>query len=186
MSCWWNRKAGMFAHAVAAALDGTPAKQASARFEALIKGGGWVHDVVNRFAYIQIKKVGGGGTSNAREICDYAARYGDTLKRQIELYQPGLIIGCGVGKASPARLILPFLGTGSENTASTTGAAWWRFDTAWGQTVVIQQYHPAKRGSTSALYEDVWSSVREVSLKSKLPALQSHTRVLKLTSVCRW
>ena len=46
----------MFAHAVAAALDGEPGRRAFERFDR----GGWNHEVVNRYAYIQLGKVGGG------------------------------------------------------------------------------------------------------------------------------
>jgi hypothetical protein len=98
---WWNGKAGMFAHAVAAALDDEPATEAFDRFAR----GGWNHEVVNRYAYIQIKKVGGGGQANANEICAYAAKYATILKRQMDLYQPHLVLGCGVGKDSPAKLL---------------------------------------------------------------------------------
>jgi hypothetical protein len=60
--------------------------------------------VVNRFAYILMKKVGG-GSINADEICAHAEKYSQTLKDQIDLYQPHIIIGSGIGKASPAQLL---------------------------------------------------------------------------------
>jgi len=43
---WWNARAGVFAHAVAAALDGEPATETFDRFAQ----GRWNHPVVNRFA----------------------------------------------------------------------------------------------------------------------------------------
>ena len=157
---WWNWKAGMFAHAVAAAIDDEPAGNAFNRFGQ----GGWNHAVVNRYAYIQIKKVGGGGTSRSDEVCVHAETYAATLKQQIELYRPHLVLGCGAGKNSPARLMARnvLLG-GREKTTSKTGAMWWEFPANSHPLAMVQLWHPAKRGSRSELYDDVWNSVREVT-----------------------
>jgi hypothetical protein len=120
-SCFWNAKAGLFAHAVAAALDGEPFNRAYKRFAA----SEWNHEVVNRFGYLQIKKVGAGGVSKWGEICAHAANYADTLKAQIKLYRPHLVLGCGVGKHSPARLLATHVLTGGrEAVTSITGATW--------------------------------------------------------------
>jgi hypothetical protein len=162
---WWNGKAGMFAHAVAAALDGEPARTSFDRFAQ----GGWNHEVVNRYAYIQVKKLGGAGSSNAAEICAHAAKYANTLKQQVEIYRPHLILGCGVGRDSPARLIAAHvLGDGRERVASKTGAIWWEFSAAARPRAMVQLWHPARRGSRWNLYEDVWSSVRDVASKEGL------------------
>ena len=155
---WWNAKAGMFAHAVGAALDGETASRAFDRFNR----GGWNHEVVNRYAYIQVKKVGGGGKSNADEICAYAAKYATSLKLQVDLYRPHLVLGCGVGKDSPARLLATYVLTGGrEAVTSKTGAAWWEFPAAARPRAMVQLWHPARRGLRSELYKDVWCSVRE-------------------------
>jgi hypothetical protein len=73
---------------------------------------------VNRFAYVQIKKVGGGGTSKADEICTHAAKYATTLKRQLDLYRPHLVLGCGVGRDSPARLFGAHVLPGGRKTVT--------------------------------------------------------------------
>jgi len=157
--CWWNWKAGMFAHAVAAALEGDRWDEAFSRF----RTGGWNHEVVNRFAYVQIKKVGGGGTSKADEICSHAAKYATTLKRQLDLYRPHLVLGCGVGRDSPARLFAAHvLVGGREAITDQTEATWWEFPLAARPRALVQLWHPARRGLRSELYQDVWSSVHEV------------------------
>lgn len=159
---WWNRKAGMFAHAVAAALDREPAAKAFDRFAQ----GGWNHEVVNRFAYIQVKKVGGGGSSNADEICAHAAKYAATLNLQVDLYRPHLVLGCGVGRDSPARLFAAdILAGGRKEVTTQSGATWWKFPASARPKALVQLWHPARRGSRSELYQDVWSSVREVASK---------------------
>jgi hypothetical protein len=157
---WWNAKAGMFAHAVAAALAGEAARKAFDRFAQ----GRWNHAVVNRFGYLQIKKVGGGGRSNAEEICAHAVQYASTLKQQLELYRPHLVIGCGVGRSSPARLLAAHvLPRGREEKTSKTGATWWKFSANAHPKAMVQLWHPAWRGTRWTLYEDVWDSVHEVA-----------------------
>lgn len=158
-TCWWNWKAGMFAHAVAAAIDGEAWPDGLARF----RRGGWNHEVVNRFAYVQIKKVGGGGTSNADEICAHAAKSAETLKAQVALYGPELVLGCGVGRDSPAQLLAKHaLVGGQQKRTNSTGTTWWAFPPDARPRAIVQLWHPARRGSQAELYQDVWDSVREV------------------------
>lgn len=161
---WWNWKAGMFAHAVAAAQAGEPWARALARFQK----GGWNHAVVNRFAYIQIKKVGGGGTSKVDEICAHGAKYATTLKKQISLYRPHLLIGCGIGRSSPAELLSAHVLPGGRRGRLETGATWWEFEANDCPRAMVQLWHPARRGSRSELYQDVWACVREVMQKVQL------------------
>lgn len=157
---WWNGKAGMFAHAVAAALDGELWTKAFDRFAE----GGWNHEVVNRYGYIQVKKIGGGGEADADEICAHAAKYATTLKLQVELYRPHLVLGCGIGRDSPARLLAAHvLPGGEERITSKSGATWWKFPARACPRAMVQLWHPARRRSRQELYEDVWSSVREVA-----------------------
>ncbi len=156
---WWNGKAGMFAHAVAAALQGEGWDAAFRRFEQ----GGWNHDVVNRFGYIQIKKLGGGGTANPDEICAHAEKYSGALLKQLDLYRPHMVLGCGVGRDSPARLLATHvLPGGRASVTKRTGATWWQFSPGTFPQAMVQLWHPARRGERSELYEDVWSSVGEV------------------------
>jgi hypothetical protein len=159
---WWNNRVGMFAHAVAAALDGE--SPSFDDFRAVIDRGDWNHEIVNRFAYIQIKKIGGAGAHNAAEICAYAEKYRKTLKDQVDLYRPHMIIGCGIGRASPARLLSlhVFLGQG-EKAKSESGSLWWQFAASSRPIAMLEIYHPSARGSRSDLYHCVWSSVREVA-----------------------
>jgi hypothetical protein len=164
---WWNWKAGMFAHAVAAALEDTAWREAFAQFGKVE----WNHAVVNRFAYIQVKKVGGRGTANAAEICAHAAKYAATLKQQIDLYRPHLVLGCGVGRDSPAGLLAAHVLAGGRKAATrNTGATWWEFSSSERPRAMVQLWHPARRGAKSELYQDVWSSVREVAHQIGLPS----------------
>jgi len=162
-SCWWNAKAGMFAHAVAAALDGKPVGPSYREFQKVVDDGDWHHRVVNRFGYIQIKKIGGGGRIVESEICDFARRYSHVLRKQIELYRPHLVIGGGIGKASPALLLSSLVLPGGRQLEVPTGATWWRFSRASRPMGILQQWHPARRGSRRELYEDLWHSTRQMA-----------------------
>jgi hypothetical protein len=170
---WWNAKAGMFAHAVAAALDGEPASTAYRRF----CSSGWNHGVVNRFGYIQIKKVGGGGSSNPADICRHAEKYANTLRDQIALYRPHLVLGCGTGKHSPAELLSRYvIPNGQLQKTSKTTATWWKFPLSAFPLGMVQLWHPARRGDRWQLYDDVWGSVEEVARRVGLLAARSRRR----------
>ena len=158
-TCWWNWKAGMFAHATAAALDDEPWRAAFARFQKR----DWNHEVVNRFGYVQIKKLAGGGVANSRQIRDHAERHAAVLTRQFDLYKPNLVIGCGTPPASPAELLAQYVFTGgTPGTTGTSKAKCWMFGTSSSPATLLQLWHPARRGSKAELYEDVWKSVRDV------------------------
>jgi len=164
---WWNWKAGMFAHAVDAAFRGEPWPEAFSRFRA----GGWNHDVVNRFAYIQVKKVGGAGESKPEEIRLHAMKYASILRQQVELYRPHLLLGCGTGATSPAQLFAKYVLPGGRTSMTTvTGATWWRFPLTARPMAMLQLWHPAHRGSKTELYQDVCDSVREVAQHLRLVA----------------
>jgi hypothetical protein len=92
-----------------------------------------------------------------------------TLKHQVDLYRPHLVLGCGVGRNSPARLLAAqALAGGRESVTRETGATWWEFSSAARPRAMVQLWHPARRGLRSELYQDVWSSVREVVQKIRL------------------
>jgi hypothetical protein len=167
---WWNDKVGLFAHAAASALDGEPEPASFKRFQSVMADGKWNHEVVNRFAYIQIKKVGGGGTSDASKICEHAERYAQTLKDQISLYRPHIVIGCGLGRSSPANLLHEhvFVKEGASRKART-GAMWWQWSAASRPQALLREYHPSVRNVPRAdVYRDVWSSVREIANKVRM------------------
>ena len=169
-SCFWNAKAGLFAHAVDSALRDRTPTVTYREFERSLAAGAWFHEVVNRFCYIQIKKVGGAGSIDAREVVRHAREHGDVLVEQVRLYEPGLIVGGGIGPASPAALLASILGADDERVAPSTGATWWLWRAPWGPVGLIQQWHPSRRGSKSDLYVDVARSVADVWRSLRLEA----------------
>ncbi len=113
---------------------------------------------------MQIKKVGGGSSSVSSQIEEHAKTYRQFLKKQIALYQPHLIIGCGLGGGSPARLLNkyvmpPFVG----NERHTGGFAWWRFSDSARPVAMLEFNHPAARHSREQIYRDLASAVRQIA-----------------------
>jgi len=162
---WWNSKVAAFGHAVVHAFqDGSPAKSFAA-FQRLIADGQRTHDFLFPFGFIQIKKVGGGGTSNPEDITRFARQYRRCLKEQIEMYEPHLIIGCGMPPASPARLLNEFVLPGGEEQRRTRHGklVWWRYQASARPVAMLEFNHPSFRGSREKKYCALMSAVREIS-----------------------
>src|SRR5205823_4633752 len=94
---WWNWKVGCLAHAVVGALAGRSPEQGFAQFDALIRRGHRAHEFLFPFGFMQIKKVGGSDESRGDEIAAHARTYSDVLRQQLALYEPHLVIACGLG-----------------------------------------------------------------------------------------
>lgn len=62
-------------------------------------------DCLKTIAFLNIKKIGGGATANDEEIRAYGKRDAEYIKRQIELYQPDIIVCCGSGNGKNADIL---------------------------------------------------------------------------------
>ncbi len=60
-------------------------------------------------AALNIKKTGGGAEANDREILEYGKRDAVFLNRQIELYQPDLVVCCGRGDGKNADILYRYV-----------------------------------------------------------------------------
>jgi hypothetical protein len=185
---WWNCRVAGFGHAVVRALaGGSPSSYE--QFKPLIAPGptGFrTHPFLFPFAFIQIKKVGGGGKRDTEGIVRHADLYREFLKRQVEAYKPHLIIGCGRGSASPARLLKEYLLSGGEarrtvcprlqQTKGVKGFKWWRFSDAHRPIAMLEFYHPSAQGvPPEQLYAALTSAVREIALD--LPDRKQRRRI---------
>jgi len=160
---WWNCKVGALAHAVVNALNDERPQKAFVRFQSLIECRHRNHDFLHRFAFMQIKKVGGAGTSKSAEIERHAIDYSQYLKRQIVVYRPHLIIGCGRPPASPARLLNQYvLPAGQEHRTHDGRWTWWRYGLSGRPMAMLEFRHPS-RGSSEDKYCSLLSAVREVT-----------------------
>lgn len=168
LGTWWTARVGAFAHAVSGAIRGDSPDQSWKEFESLRDSGpqgGRSASYLQPFAYIQIRKTGGKGTSVRNELRQAAEDTRIALREQVKLYAPAIIIGCGLGGGSPARLLRNVVlepGTFPDSRVSNGRRAW--FGAAEGSPrVLLEVNHPSARGVKSqTLYESVWKSVEDV------------------------
>lgn len=64
---------------------------------------------LKKIAILNIKKVGGGARANNEQIREYGQRDAVYIKRQIELYQPDIIICCGRGNGKNADILYRYV-----------------------------------------------------------------------------
>ena len=60
------------------------------------------------FAFVNVKKTAGGATSDWKEIYEYAEKYSEQIRKQLDLYNPNIIVCCGSSDSSsnPKMLIV--------------------------------------------------------------------------------
>jgi hypothetical protein len=173
---WWNRKVASFGHAVVHAL-GSDKPSAYEDFQEWIKpdrDGFRTHRFLFPFGFMQIKKVGGGGNGVASTIEDHVKKFNKFLEQQMTLYKPRLIIACGRGNASPARLLNRYVfpvrvGEPAGNVEHTGRYTWWRFSEPAWPAAMLEFNHPSARGaSTKKLHADLVAAVREIASSARL------------------
>ncbi len=165
---WWRNKVGALAHAVLAAQAGDEVASSFAAFEEYRDRAGSGHPCpqLHRFGFVQVKKTGGTGTQVATEVVRFARDHGDVLAEQLDIYSPTVVIGCGVGAGSPARLLLETpLGRRFSNAPALTanGLSWWRATEAGSIQALLEIRHPSARVSRESMYRDLYAAYTEVS-----------------------
>jgi hypothetical protein len=161
---WWNNKVGALGHAVVNALA-VPPSESFASFEASIARGERNHEILFRFGYMQIKKIGGGSNSKTAEIEEHAEAYCQCLKDQVALYEPHMIIGCGRGNGSPARLLHQYVLVNpiAEQLTADQRFTWWRYADSARPVALLEFNHPSYRGSRELQYHLMAAAVREIA-----------------------
>ena len=149
---FWNGKVARMAHATLGALAGRSPSEAFAEFQERLRHKQRSHDVLYPFGFMQIKKVGGGSVAKGEVVEAHARDYGDILKRQIALYEPHIVIACGLGGRSPARLLRNYVLTDSAVERPAHGLNWWRFSATNRPMALLEFSHPSSRGSHEELY----------------------------------
>lgn len=115
-------------------------------------------DILRSICAVNVKKTSGAHTANSSLVSASASRDADFLKRQIDLYAPGIVVCCGternywhdVMKITPAW------------NMTTRGI--WYFREASGR-IVISYAHPEARVKDCLLYYGLVDAVREVMQK---------------------
>lgn len=106
---------------------------------------------------VNVKKTSGGHTSVGRSIKKAAKDNAETLKRQIEIYQPELIICCGTGSYYYDN-IMEYDGTKPQWEQTSRGIGFVREE----NRIMISYLHPAARVKDCVLYYGLMDAVKEV------------------------
>lgn len=92
-----------------------------------------------------LKKSGGGGTSNYRVIREYATKTIELWKSELEIMSPDIILCCGT-----FRIVTDLLGLERRKTTAGLSYSIWKRDS--GDSMLLQIYHPASRFRKDMLY----------------------------------
>lgn len=114
-----------------------------------------------------LKKSGGGGTSNYRVIRECAAKTIELWKSELEIMTPDIIICCGT-----FWIVAPLLGLIPTKTA--TGWSFSSWERGNGNSLLVSTYHPAIRGRKDMLYAFLKEGLLELQQKGFWPRY-SHT-----------
>jgi uracil-DNA glycosylase len=148
---------------VLAAINATSETHSYEAFRERLDAGTRSHDVLFPFAFMQIKKTGGAATAKRTALEEHARSYGPWLNRQLALYDPDLIIGCGLGGGSPARLLRQYVLThAAEERHAANRFTWWRFADTDRPRAMLEFYHPSARGSREKMYRKLVAATREI------------------------
>jgi hypothetical protein len=96
---------------------------------------------LRHFAFMQLKKKGGGGKVSDRELWKYADEDKAEIVEQIEIYMPDIIVCAGVGK-----FIEKVLDCKNSRNVTSRGIGYWETNLDNGKkTYVIDYCHPSAR-----------------------------------------
>jgi len=111
---------------------------------------------LQKVAIINLKKEPGGSSSNMKEIEQYCEEDKELIQKQIELYEPNIIIGCGVGYLIKSKNLLKNL---SEWKVTSNNV---KYAINNKNLIVIRYYHPQVRKSKKDLYNNLMIAYKEI------------------------
>ena len=110
--------------------------------------------MLKKTGVVNLKKTSGGGSSDMKVIYEAAKENQDFLQRQMELYKPQIIICCGTARIF-ADIFLP-----DRDDWKCTSRGIWYF--VWGNTAIIEFYHPGAHVRQCLLHYGLVDAVREI------------------------
>lgn len=161
---FWMLRIAPWCYGLCRAMEGTNVSWDSAKSAVASKSA--CIDALCQFGYIQLKKVAGGSTSSAKEIEKAVEQDCEFIRRQLRIYQPEVIIACGLGSRPTFDLLLAHV-FGAEVKARSGSALQRRYakvsagDGSSPQTVVIETMHPSHRGRREKVYDQLISDYRQ-------------------------
>lgn len=123
---------------------------------------------------INIKKVGGGPQSTDEEIRQYGERDSKFIKRQIELYQPDIIICCGRGNGKNADILYNYVFDEKSEWQTPIKSYSFKYSYNWylaslesGKTIPVVSFrHPQMRGNHNT-FKKYYDDMLALSLELK-------------------
>lgn len=119
-----------------------------------------IRDSLKPFAFMQLKKVTGGSSIGASVLAEHAVGDRDEILKQIQIYQPAVIICCGVGNLVKGIL-------GNFDWSMTRRGVQYAIASVDGQrTVVIDYMHPSVRAAKNVVCYGILDAYREVVMSN--------------------
>lgn len=115
-----------------------------------------IRESLKPFAFMQLKKTTGGGTVGANALADHAGLDREEILEQIHIYQPAVIICCGVGN-----LVKGILGN-SDWSKTQRGVQYATVEIDGQRTVVIDYMHPSARAAKNVVCFGILDAYREI------------------------
>lgn len=119
-----------------------------------------IRDSLKPFAFMQLKKVTGGSSIGANVLAEHAVGDKVEILKQIQIYQPEVIICCGVGN-----LVRALLG-GSDWLETQRGVKYVTVDMDGNRTVVIDYMHPSARAARNIVCYGILDAYREIVMSN--------------------
>lgn len=113
---------------------------------------------LNCIGMTNLKKSGGGGTSNYHDILEYAKKTVPLWKSELEIMSPDMILCCGT-----FRIVTDLLGLQRKQTKAGLLYSVWKRD--GGGSLLLQIYHPASRFRKDMLYAFLKEALMELHEK---------------------
>ena len=102
-----------------------------------------------------LKKSGGGGTSNYRVIREYATKTIKLWKSELEIMDPDIVLCCGT-----FRIVTDLLGLERRKTTAGLSYSIWKRNS--DDSMLLQIYHPASRFRKDMLYAFLKEALMEL------------------------
>ena len=166
---FWKRKVGLLCYALSSFSDTVDELWKKAQDSEIDA----TKELLSRFGYVQIRKMGGAGTADHKKLRQYAEEYGALLREQIAIYSPNLVVACGLGTAKTFSLLTEHVL--KEHRECQLGRTGRRYaivnDTELSPSPIymIETHHPSHRKSRYEVFRDLVSDFRHVA-KTHIPS----------------
>lgn len=105
-----------------------------------------IRQTLSHHCFVQLKKEGGGGSISDEQLHNATStpKYKDYFIRQLSIYQPDFIVGCGNGEHLKGTLNLSY----TDVQQTSNGTRYWSFALSGKHTYLIDYCHPSVRCGT--------------------------------------